>query len=259
MNGEYVGFVDSDDWISPHMFERLYGGLCGSGAGVACCEVTKVFTYRMEYKVKHNDIIYDSQIALNELFFDRQENYAWNKLYRADLWNKVRFPKGLNFEDIVTVYKTFEGAGKVAFLGDSLYYYRIRPDSISGTKDFAFKRDIYKAIVTRYDDVAPRMPQYRAPLFRRVRNWYIHELCREFEWHPENNPANQVLLNILAPFVSHVKADISDILHLEKLEREKLDAFAEGTPESCLRALRYHDLMWKRRNRKTKIKKMFKL
>lgn len=255
MNGDYVGFVDSDDWIAPDMFEYLYAGLAGNNAGISCCEVTKVYTYRMESKFGHSNVVYDAETALNELFFDRQENYAWNKLYRAELWDGVRFPVGLNFEDIATIYKTFEGAGSIAFLRNPKYYYCIRPDSISGTKDFAFRRDIYQAIIARYEDVAPRMPQFKPPLFRRVRNWYVHELCREFKYHPENNPANQVLLDILAPFVARHKDDIADILNFEKLERQKMDAFAKGTPEGCIESLEYHDRMWRRRDRKTKLKK----
>lgn len=259
MCGDYVGFVDSDDWVAPDFIEYLYKGLRGNGADIAYCEEIKVYQYRMEYKVRHSDIIYDKETALNELFFDRLENYAWNKLYAASTWTGVRFPKGLNFEDIVTVYKTFERSHKIAILSQPKYYYQIRPNSISGTKNFAFKRDIYTAIVTRYEDVAPRLPQYKPALFRRVRNWYIHELCREFKSNPKMNPANQVLLDILAPFVSKNKDDIADILHFEKLEKQKLAAFAKGTPNGCIESLHYHDLMWKRRNRKQKIKKMLKL
>ncbi|WP_158295177.1 glycosyltransferase family 2 protein [Eggerthella lenta] len=258
MTGEYVGFVDSDDWVAPDMFEYLHGGLVGNRSGISVCEPIEVRTYRMDYKVRTSDIVYDSEVALNELFFDRQGNYAWNKLYKSDLWKDIRFPKDLNFEDIATIYKTFESAGRISFLRDPKYYYRIRRGSISGSKDYSFRRDIYRAVIARYEDVAPRLPQYKAPLFRRVRNWYIHELCREFKYHPENEMENQALLETLAPFVEKNKDDIAQILHFEKMERKKLDAFAKGSREGCMESLRCHDLMWKKRNAKAKIKKKLK-
>ena len=257
--GDYIGFVDSDDWVAPDMFEYLLQGARGMGEGVACCEVISAQTWKLKYKVLHQDSVYDSLTALEDLFFDRRENYAWNKLYRADLWNGIRFPKGLNFEDLATVYKTFEGAGQVAYLREAKYYYRLRSDSISGTKDFAFRRDIALAVIARYWDVAPRLPKFKPALFRRVRNWYVHELCRDFRDHPENDPLSYQLLDILAPFVAETKDDIADALQFEDLERKKLDAFAKGTCEGCLESLKLHDLMWKKRNRKANIRKLLHL
>ena len=257
--GDYIGFVDSDDWIEPDMFEYLLHGAEGMHAGVACCEVVSAQTWKLKYKVLHQDNVYDSPAALEDLFFDRRENYAWNKLYRAELWRGVRFPKGLNFEDLATVYKTFENAGQVAYLREPKYYYRLRSDSISGTKDFAFRRDISLAVIARYRDVAPRLPRYKPALFRRVRNWYVHELCRDFKFHPENDPLSYQLLDILSPFVAETKDDIASILQFEDLERRKFDAFARGTREGCLESLELHDLMWKKRNRKANIRKFLHL
>jgi glycosyltransferase involved in cell wall biosynthesis len=250
MSGELVGFVDSDDYIERDMYEYLLSGMRNGAVGIACCPQIDTYEYRKYYNVSNVDETFDSVAALEDLFFDRRENYAWNKLYRAELWDGVRFPKGMNFEDIATVYKTYERARNVMYLREPKYYYIHRKSSISGTKDFNFKRDIYLAVIARYNDAAPRMPQFKPALFRRVRNWYVHELCRDFRGHPENDPLNLKLLEILAPFVAKNKDEIADILNFEPLERKKLDAFAKGTREGCLESLEYHDLMWKRRNAK---------
>lgn len=259
MTGDYVCFIDSDDWIVPDMVEYLLRAAEGMRCGVTCCEVIQAKGWKLTYDVLRQDTVCDVETALNDLFFDKRPNYACNKLYRADMWCDVRFPKGLNFEDLVTIYKTFEPAGSIAYLREPKYYYRIRSDSISGTKNFAFRRDIAKAVIARYWDVAPRMPQYKPALFRRVRNWYVHELCRDFKNHPENDPLSYRLLETLAPFVAQTKDDIADILNFEPLERKKLDAFAKGTREGCLESLEYHDLMWKKRDSKGKFKKLLRL
>ena len=257
--GEYIAFVDSDDWIAPDMMSYLLNAAIGYQAPVVCCEVINVYTYRMEYNNVTVDKVYTSEEALNELFFDRLENYACNKLYKADLWKHVRFPVGKNFEDIQTIYKTFEAAGRVAVLQEPKYYYRIRNDSLSGARDFKNRLHIYGAVVNRYEEAAPRMPKFRAPLFRRVRNFYIHELARAVVNNPEQREENMQLLNLLAPFVAAHKDEIANELRLEKWERMKLDAFAEGTVDGCRRALKYHDRHANRQKRKQRLKKLLRL
>lgn len=257
--GEYIGFVDSDDWIAPDMMEYLLQGLIGCRASISCCEPINVYTYRMEYNNIPTDQVVTAETALNELFFDRMENYAWNKLYKAELWKDVRFPVGKNFEDILTIYKTFERADRIALLREPKYFYRIRPDSISGTRDFKNRLHIYAAIVDRYEDVAPRMPKYRAPLFRRVRNYYIHELSKAVVRDPAHREENMQLLAVLAPFVAKHKDEIANELHFQKWERQKLDAFAEGTVDGCRRALKYHEQNDRRKKRKQRLKKLLKL
>ena len=259
MSGDYVGFVDSDDWIEPDMFEYLLEGINRFSASISICNVINATQYRYTYPNIEKDIIYTSDNALLELFFDRMENYAWNKLYAAALWKDVRFPVGKNFEDILTIYKTFEKASEIAVLKEAKYYYRIRPDSISGGRDFKNRLHMYQAICDRYRDVAPRMPQYRAPLFRRVRNYYCHELSNSIVYNLEYRELNMELLQILAPFVAENKEDIYKILNIKGLERKKFDSFAEGTLEGCKKTLHYHSLMKKKEKNKKTIKKFFRI
>lgn len=244
--GDFIGFVDSDDWIESDMFEYLLDGCIGYNSDISYCEVYEARDFTINYKLRKSDTVYTAENALNELFFDRLENYACNKLFRADLWESIRFPVGHNFEDITTIYKTIERSKSVAILKEPKYYYRIRSDSISGTKTYEFRKHIYDAIIMRYDDVAPRYPQFRPQLFRRVRNWYIHQLCILFRDTPENYYTNMDLLNTLAPFVGRVKDDIFADLNLERIEINKINAFAKGTVEGCAESLSFHQKLKRR-------------
>lgn len=257
--GEYIGFVDSDDWVMPDMYEYLLQGILGYQTDISYCGYVNVRTAWIDYRNEETDKVYTTETALNELFFDRLGNFAWNKLYKAELWQDVRFPVGKNFEDIRTTYKLFERASRIAILKEPKYYYRIREDSIMHDVSFINRWSVYTAIIDRYHEAVPRLPQYRAAMFRHVRNWYMHELSNEIVYRPELREGNMLLLQELAPFVAECKDVLAEELHIDKWERKKWDAFSEGTVTGCRKALRYHKKMENVRARKRKWKKILKL
>lgn len=258
-HGEYIGFVDSDDWIMPDMYEYLLQGIIGYQAEISYCGFVNVHNHWVDYPNNQTDKVYTSETALNELFFDRLGSFAWNKLYKADLWSRIRFPVGRNFEDILTIYKLFEQASRISILKAPKYYYRIRQGSIMHDSSFINRWGIYTAVIDRYNEAVVRLPQFRAPMFRRVRNWYIHELSREIVYRPDMREGNMLLLAKLAPFVANCKDVLAEELHIDKWERKKWNSFALGTIQGCKRALHYHKKMEKKRTRKGKWKKILKL
>ena len=257
--GMYIGFVDSDDWVMPDMYDYLLHGILRYDAEISYCGFVNIRNDWMDYKTEESDKVYTAETALNELFFDRLGNFAWNKLYKAELWNGIRFPVGRTFEDILTTYKLFERANRIAILKEPKYCYRIRQGSIMHDVSFINRWSIYTAIIDRYREAAPRLPQYRAAMFRHVRNWYIHELSNEVVFQPEMREGNMLLLAQLAPFVAECKDVLAEELHIDKWERKKWEAFSLGTVDGCKRAVRYHKKMERERARKNKWKKILNL
>lgn len=257
--GEFVGFVDSDDWIESDMFEYLMNGLVNYQADISCCEVINVYKYRMQYKNIKNDIVYSSKETLQQMFSDQMENYACNKLYKKELWDNIRYPVGKNFEDILTIYKIVEKAEKIAVLKEGKYYYRRREDSISGNRDFKNRLHIYTAIIERYEDVVQRMPEFCVPLFHRVWEYYISELSEEIIMKPEKREENLKLLKLMAPFVEKHMNEIADAMNMKKNGRLKMKYFSEGTIEGCKVSLKYHKKIVRCVKIKKIIKKVFKL
>ncbi len=246
VTGEYIGFVDSDDWITPDMFEYLYNGIVNGKADISVCNYISAWKYK--YILLHGyykDIVYTSQEALKELFSEHLENFAWNKLFKRELWMDVRYPKGKNFEDILTTYKLFERANRIAVLREGKYFYERRDDSISGKKNHANRFHIYQAVVDRYRDVAPRLPQYRADLFSRIRKYYCHELSWEIVHNEENRALNWDCLEILSDFVKEEKELLYKQLNMSELERKKFDAFSMCSLEGCKLVLKYHNKLKK--------------
>lgn len=139
--GEYILFVDGDDYIHHQMVELLYTCLQKSSADIAYCNYLSVY---------ENDSITDAQFtpdilksiitySNSEVFsklFKRNTNViltiTWNKLYRKALFNEIRFPVGKIHEDDFTSYKLLDSAAKISYIDAPLYYYLKRRDSITG-------------------------------------------------------------------------------------------------------------------------------
>lgn len=125
--GEYIGFVDSDDFISAQMYEKLYDEAEKNGCDIVTCgyygceAATGLVTgYQTGYKGEFNRSIYENPLILRV-----NAPYPWNKLYRADLLRRAgfRFPEGMIFEDLCSVIPLFLDAQKVGRVHEKLYYY----------------------------------------------------------------------------------------------------------------------------------------
>ena len=238
--GDYIAFVDSDDWIKADMIEYLLHGISEYHADIAVCNLYYVSQYKYTVKNYSEDKTYTAKDMLFELFDDKIDNYAWNKLYKRELWSDVRYPVGKNFEDILTIYKVLEKAKNIVVLKEPKYYYLLRDDSISGRRDFKNRLHIYQAVCDRYEDAVQRHPEYKEALVRRVRLWYCHELSYNVVKYKEDRYANLVLLKLLSEFVAKYKKDILSNGDLNYLERKKIKAFSLGTIKGCKKVMFYH-------------------
>lgn len=138
--GEYVVFVDSDDYIAPYFVETLYKVLTETDSDVAMCSYTvvedglgKSFEKFSEQTTYH---IYDRQGLLMNLYDANHEDatyfiVAWNKLYKKALWDNIRFPKGKIHEDEATTYKIYDRCQKGVYIKVPMYGYFTSTSSIT--------------------------------------------------------------------------------------------------------------------------------
>ena len=133
--GEYVYFVDSDDFISHQAIETLYQGCVNFSADIAVgnyisfskeCEI-QTHEKKDEFKTISFDEAIKMQIYPGHKF--TQIVVAWNKLIKASLARGNPFPKGLLYEDNFTTYKYFYQT-KAVITSSTIYYYQNRQDSI---------------------------------------------------------------------------------------------------------------------------------
>lgn len=145
--GEYIGFVDGDDYIHPQMFEILYNGINQNDADVSICLYKKVSDKEQVVYEQYDNtddwlVIIDDKDKLKYSFGEKSRVsfiLLWNKLYKAKIFDEIRFPYGKTHEDQFTTYKTIHLADKVAYTKKELYYYIQRQGSIMHS-DFSKKR-----------------------------------------------------------------------------------------------------------------------
>lgn len=150
--GEYIGFVDSDDYIKEDMFETMYNLSKNHNAEISIVSFyelykEKVIGVRDSKKLEELDKIG----AIKELLIDTKiQSYAWNKLFKKELFDGIEFPTNKNFEDIATTLLLFERANKIVLLEDPKYYYIRRDDSIVGTRNYKTYKDYLEVIYNKY-------------------------------------------------------------------------------------------------------------
>ncbi len=150
--GDFIGFVDSDDYIKEDMFETLYNLLENYNADISIVSYYEYYKDKL-IAVKQSDEVQEfSKIeAIKELLIDNKiQSYAWNKLFKKELFKDLEFPVNKNFEDIATTLLLFERINKVVLLEDPKYYYVRRDDSIIGKKNYKTYKDYLDVIYDKY-------------------------------------------------------------------------------------------------------------
>ena len=135
ITGKFVMFVDSDDWIELDACEKLLNLLLKYDADIVSFGMVSVYPSgkKVTNVAKHSGVISSSYgIKCLISYDDFVGNYAWNKIYKSELFKDIRYPKGLLYEDQGTTYKTFHKAKKIYLCQEPLYYYWQRGDSITG-------------------------------------------------------------------------------------------------------------------------------
>lgn len=123
--GEYIGFVDSDDYIDKQMYEKMIEKSIKSNSDIVICD--------MKYNLNGKDIsqtqfkdfgIMNRNEALIKYFNHRYfKSHAQNKIYKKELFNNIRFPEGKLFEDVAVFYKLLYKSRRISFINEKLYIY----------------------------------------------------------------------------------------------------------------------------------------
>lgn len=127
--GAYIGYVDSDDWIEPDMYERMYRACVENGAQLAICRYASEYSDRTVAGGNGAQVTLDREELL-KIYIGGHDKYViynsvWSKLFHRNLVKDELFPKGRNSEDIMYTTKAFCRLERAVYIDACLYHYVI--------------------------------------------------------------------------------------------------------------------------------------
>lgn len=201
MHGDYLMFVDSDDWLPPNCVECLYH---------------LISSYHAELAIGSSDRIDENGNILSPVeniyskteVFNREQAFqdmcshgcsAWGRLYKRDIHEGICFPKGEINEDEAIVLQILERCENVVVTEQVIYHYRCRSESIT-TNIFSKKKLVwikhcsanYRFIRNAY----PQLEQYAAARYRGSLMWAITELAMMEDVHDYEIEKKQIMKEI---------------------------------------------------------------
>lgn len=157
--GDYVAFVDSDDYIEPNMYEEMYEASQKFSCDIVTCSYKYVYD---DGSVKYinsdtENREYDFFSAIKEMnIFSKFDMSACTKLFKKELFDNIRFPVGKLSEDYYVMYLLFEKASKIYYIAKPYYSYFQRKNSI--TKSNKINHDFMYAALEQMDYLEKKYP-----------------------------------------------------------------------------------------------------
>lgn len=142
--GEYLMFIDSDDYVSNDMVEKLYNKIDKEQSDMVICNYYRV-TCKGKFIKNYNINLGTTNIKSNpEILLNKQA--AWNKIYKKELFSQNKFDEGKYYEDLRLIPKLYLECKKIAFIDDFCYYYIERDNSIMKDINLEKNYEIVEAI-----------------------------------------------------------------------------------------------------------------
>ena len=155
--GDYIGFIDSDDWVTKNYFEILLEKITCDCSDISCCSYLRTKKYIENFysnEEKYVKEYYGYDIL--KIFLEKDLVSACVKLFKKEIFEDLRFPIGKINEDIATIFIAFSKAIKIVYVNQQLYFYYKNTESITKSKFTSKNLDLVKA----YEEVVILSKKY---------------------------------------------------------------------------------------------------
>lgn len=203
--GEYISFIDSDDWVNEKYVESLINTAIKEKADIAISENIRTDGIITKDSIFPNTTSYTSKDALIHLFTQNHDAFtiSCGKLYKKSLFTTLRFPLGKYHEDEFTTYILFYNSKKIVYTSEILYYYYQRADSIVSTRH---PWDVLEYLEQRYIFFKEKKESDFLPLLLPPLCWQL--LCAY--WHQSKNKS------ISNNYLNKLRFYIKEFQHIKK-------------------------------------------
>lgn len=150
--GDYILFVDSDDWIHEDMVKTMLEIAILKNADIVLCDYIRTRSEKVEKIIPEIGTVVElsGKEAIKKIYDVKAiqpsvlYTVAWNKLYKREILGEISFPYGMLFEDQASTFQFFYNSKKVVVIKDKLYFYRNNMNSLTSKKySSIFYGDIY--------------------------------------------------------------------------------------------------------------------
>lgn len=162
--GDYIGFIDSDDWIHTDMYSILLKHVDVYQSDIVACNfyvMQKDGTFK-KYSQYSGNMELDKDSAMNEIYTNNMLSFSpCNKIYKRSLFDKLLFTEGIILEDKDISYKLIFKSSKISYVGQPLYYYRYNECStlrsaftLKRLDEYKVSNDMYQFYLVHYPEIS---------------------------------------------------------------------------------------------------------
>lgn len=173
--GEYIGFVDSDDWVDLYFYENLYNSANWFKADIAAAGIIRLNRFHRKFHIRYDKVsITDDTNLKFKLCNIPKISYVWNKIYRTSSLRSscVEFEEGIIYEDVMFTIKILYSLKTLVTVPETYYYYNRHSGSLVSRRDKKAREDsvyvrnqVEQFFLTHDVDSSCRIKTHRYKLF----------------------------------------------------------------------------------------------
>lgn len=184
IHGELVTFIDPDDFVAADYIETLFNTLVNNDADISVCGIKTAFS--LDHCNQNNEVHsisnYSTSEAIEKMLYQNEIDVsAWAKMYKAELFNHVRYPQGEINEDTAITYQIFAKAKKITFDRYKCYFYLQHSESIMHQKFASRKLSLIRFSKECVEFVEKEFPSIKkAAICKHVTDGFVL-VCKIYE------------------------------------------------------------------------------
>lgn len=213
--GEYLAFVDSDDYVEPSYLEKLWKIKTKTNADLIQCSYKNIDengNFLSAQKKADNISIKKDYDKVSEICF----GFVWSGIWKKEIFRSIRFPYGFWYEDMILLFPLIQICSTYEFFNEPIYNYTLRPDSISHSKGIkSLDQLLLPLLIAKYSKQVLNLKD-DAFLYKRI----LHEYSAMLYLRTKNlwGGVRKSLFVVAAKNLADYKQEInkSELSHFEK-------------------------------------------